>query len=54
MARQLEVGMVWINDLVQSQHDVPWGGYKDSGYGRECFSDGTIGMANRKSIVIET
>ena len=53
VARQIDAGMVWVNDFVQSQHDVPWGGFKDSGYGRECYSDGSVGLANRKSIVIE-
>lgn len=53
VARQLDAGMLYINDFVQSQHDVPSGGCKNSGYGRECFKDGFHDLSNRKSIVVE-
>lgn len=51
--RQLDAGMCYINDFVQSQSDVPSGGTKDSGYGRECWTDGLHDLSNKKSIVIE-
>jgi len=53
VARQLDAGMLYVNDFVQSQHDVPSGGCKSSGYGRECFKDGFHDLSNRKSIVVE-
>lgn len=53
MARKLDAGMLYVNDFVQSQSDVPSGGTKDSGYGRECFSDGLVDLSNRKSIIIQ-
>lgn len=31
MARQLDAGMIYVNDFVQSQSDVPGGGVKNSG-----------------------
>lgn len=35
MARRLEVGTVWINSYRLVSFDVPFGGVKQSGYGRE-------------------
>ena len=54
MAREIDSGMVWVNDNVASMHDIPWGGFKDSGHGRECRSEGTVGISTRKSVVIQT
>ena len=34
-ARQLEAGTVWINTYKQLSISTPFGGYKDSGIGRE-------------------
>jgi 1-pyrroline dehydrogenase len=34
-ARQLEFGTVWINDHGAVTAEMPWGGYKKSGYGKE-------------------
>ena len=53
VVRQLDAGMLYINDFVQSQYDVPSGGTKDSGYGRESHYDGFVDLSNAKSIVIE-
>jgi betaine-aldehyde dehydrogenase len=35
VARQLEVGIVWINCSQPTFCEAPWGGYKQSGIGRE-------------------
>ncbi|RDE24398.1 aldehyde dehydrogenase family protein [Motiliproteus coralliicola] len=35
MARKLRAGSVWINDWHMMRTDAPFGGYKQSGYGRE-------------------
>lgn len=35
MAEQIEAGSVWVNDIHRSRHDVPFGGMKESGVGRE-------------------
>ncbi len=39
-AEQLDVGMVGVNELVLATADVPFGGIKLSGYGREGGSEG--------------
>jgi succinate-semialdehyde dehydrogenase/glutarate-semialdehyde dehydrogenase len=35
MAEQIEAGSVWVNDIHRSYHNVPFGGMKESGVGRE-------------------
>ncbi len=52
IARMLECGTVFINAVVGSDPQVPNGGVKDSGYGRECGKDGVMESVNRKPIVI--
>lgn len=50
IARQLEVGMVWINSTSRSAPDLPFGGVKRSGVGRELAEDGIREFANKKLI----
>lgn len=47
----LDVGTVFINEMVASDPAIPGGGIKDSGYGRECYKDGVHETINRKAIV---
>ena len=35
IARELRAGSIWINDWHMLRTDAPFGGYKQSGYGRE-------------------
>ena len=50
-AKRLRTGTVFVNDCVASGSEYPSGGIKGSGYGRECFSDGLLSTANRKTII---
>lgn len=50
-AIRLRVGSVTINDMQVTYSELPSGGVKNSGYGRECYSDGLLEIANRKSII---
>jgi succinate-semialdehyde dehydrogenase/glutarate-semialdehyde dehydrogenase len=50
-SQRLRTGTVFLNDISSSASDFPGGGIKGSGYGRECYSDGLIEMANRKAII---
>ena len=41
VARALRAGVAWVNGYHASGPDLPWGGYKESGWGREL---GTFGL----------
>jgi succinate-semialdehyde dehydrogenase/glutarate-semialdehyde dehydrogenase len=54
MGRLLECGMVAINDQVKSDARMPFGGVKDSGYGRELSLYGINEFSNIKSLGINS
>ncbi len=50
VADRIESGMVWINKPTSSAADLPFGGVKRSGFGRELSKLGMFGFTNRKLI----
>ncbi|MFI7294809.1 NAD-dependent succinate-semialdehyde dehydrogenase [Streptomyces sp. NPDC050121] len=50
IAERLEVGMVGLNTLIRSQPDMPFGGVKASGIGRELGRLGLDEFANKKTV----
>jgi succinate-semialdehyde dehydrogenase/glutarate-semialdehyde dehydrogenase len=50
VADRLEVGMVWINQPTGSSPELPFGGIKRSGYGRELSELAMFEFANRRLV----
>jgi betaine-aldehyde dehydrogenase len=51
-ARALRSGIVWINDTQPAPTEAPWGGYKQSGIGRELGSHGVEDYLETKQIYV--
>jgi succinate-semialdehyde dehydrogenase/glutarate-semialdehyde dehydrogenase len=52
LAREIESGAVFVNGLVKSMNELPFGGVKKSGYGRELSHLGIREFVNQKSVWI--
>ncbi|MEF8786784.1 MAG: NAD-dependent succinate-semialdehyde dehydrogenase [Haloarculaceae archaeon] len=53
LAREVEAGCVYINEMTKSDPRVPFGGIKDAGYGRELSEAGIKEFVNRKTVWVE-
>jgi succinate-semialdehyde dehydrogenase/glutarate-semialdehyde dehydrogenase len=53
MAEKVSDGAFFVNELVKSDPRLPFGGTKNSGYGRELSKDGMMEFVNRKTVYIK-
>ena len=52
LAEKVDVGGIYINEIVVTDPTIPAGGVKESGYGRECYIDGLLEISNKKIYAI--
>ncbi|MFD4552879.1 aldehyde dehydrogenase family protein [Streptomyces sp. NPDC058469] len=52
IADRLQAGIVWINDWAMLDPNIPFGGVKDSGFGREYGPEGLAAYTRTKSVVV--
>jgi acyl-CoA reductase-like NAD-dependent aldehyde dehydrogenase len=50
----LKAGTVYVNCYFASQANTPFGGYKDSGLGRECGLEGIKNYLENKTVIFKT
>jgi len=50
LARDIDTGCVYINEMTKSDPRVPFGGIKDAGYGHELSKSGIKEFVNRKTV----
>lgn len=54
VASRLHAGTVWINNYRKSSYSTPFGGYKQSGLGRENGRDALLEYTEEKSVWVDT
>lgn len=53
LAKRINSGIVWINTYGMFYNEVPYGGFKQSGFGKELGKEGFLEYTRLKSVVID-
>jgi betaine-aldehyde dehydrogenase len=53
LARKLDTGTIWINTYGMFFNELPYGGFKQSGFGKELGKEGFLEYTRLKNIVID-
>ena len=51
-AQAVQAGSVWVNCFLANMPQTPFGGFKQSGYGRELGPEGVLAYIENKTITI--
>ena len=52
-SNDLQAGTVWLNNSIGGGPELPWGGYKESGYGKEGSLYGLYEYTNLKRVAVD-
>lgn len=53
VARDLDAGTVWVNAYQVLTPTLPFGGFKESGYGKELGEEGLMAYLDTKSVIVD-
>lgn len=54
VAEQLEAGIIWVNDHHRLSPAMPWGGFKESGTGKQAGVESFRNFLDQKSVIVRT
>lgn len=51
-AQSIRAGMTWVNDHHRLSPAMPWGGFKDSGIGKQAGTESFFGFLEKKNVIV--
>jgi len=53
LAKKINAGIIWVNTYGMFYNEVPYGGFKQSGFGKELGKEGFLEYSRLKNIIID-